>query len=122
MAGRTTRCQRTQQFSDERHDMASIRIVLIFLALISLSAPSPALDEPAYAALRAVSQPAQSPTGRSVAYRVRYIDLKANRLIEEIRVQATRGGEARTLGEGRAPQWSADEQWLAYCRRVRCIG
>ena len=96
--------------------MRAFRGLLIALTVAIGSTPSTALDKASYAALRAVSQPTQSPTGRSVAYRVRYIDLQANRLIEQIRVQATRGGEARTLGEGRAPQWSADEQWLAYCR------
>lgn len=91
-------------------------LALTASALLTWSQPASALDAPAYAAIRAVSHPTQSPTGRAVAYRVRYIDLQANRLIEQIRVQATRGGEARTLGEGRAPQWSADERWLAYCR------
>ncbi len=86
------------------------------LTLLVCATASPALDAPAYATLHSVSHPAQSPSGRSVAYRVRYIDLQSNKLIEQIRVQPTSGGEARTLGEGRAPQWSADERWLAYCR------
>ena len=96
--------------------MRATETLTIALTLIAWSAPSPALDIPAYAAVRSISDTVQSPSGRSVAYRVRYIDLQSNRLIEQIRVQPTRGGEARTLGEGRKPQWSADEQWLAYCR------
>lgn len=97
-------------------DARIVWIAVFGFTLLGWGAQSRALDEAEYAALKVVGEPAQSPSGRWVAYRVRYMDLQANRLIEEIHVQAKGGGAARTLGEGRTPLWSSDEQWLAYCR------
>ena len=89
---------------------------------LSAQAVQPAARRPLtfqdFAAVKAVSDPQISPSGESVLYSVRTVDIDANRRTGRTYVSAFTGGPARAFPDDKTPaaeaRWSPDGRRVAY--------